>query len=307
LTTATSSNAPPRLAWARRIHLLLGCLLIAAALLKGYGAWRGEVPELQILRSAYVQLALIEAELILGFWLLSGIVPRLSHLAAVVANTGFLAAACYEVVLRARSCGCFGPVSVNPKVTVALDAVALLALLICWPGRRPNGGIRGPGQWLTLGAGCLLVLAAPLLVLRSKPDFDNRRVIFLEPDQWVGKTFRLQRYISGGDDLSQGKWLVILYRHDCPTCEVAMPSYLELAKRSSATHKRPARIAFVELPPYGAGEKHSPDAHWLTLPQNKEWAGQTPIVLLLQDGTVKAVLQGEAAEKPPASAENWID
>jgi hypothetical protein len=305
LTTATSSNAPPRIVWARRLHLLLGGILILAALLKGYGAWRGEVPELPLLRPIYVQIALAEAELILGTWLISGLTPRISHLAAVATFSVFLAVACYEIVLRARSCGCFGPLSINPKLTAVVDGVALLALLICRPVEHTSSGIRRPAQWLTLGAGGLLVLAVPVLMLSPKPDLDSRRVIFLEPDQWVGNPFPLQRYIS--DDLSHGQWLVMLYRHDCPTCEAAMPSYLEVAKRSSARQRGPARVAFVELPPYGPAEKRSPAAHWLTLPQSKEWASQTPIVLLLQNGTVKAVVQGEAAVKPPASAEDWIN
>jgi len=303
LTTATRSKAPPSRALGNLVRVLLGGILIAAAILKCYGARRGQVSEPALLRSIYAQVALVEAELILGAWLISGIAPRISHVAALLAFSCFLIAACYEVTLRARSCGCFGPVPMDPRLTAILDTAALIVLLSCRQACQLSGEIPRAVRGFTVLVGCAVALAAPAFMYRPP---DTRRVIFLEPDRWQGNEFPVLRYINDGGELREGNWLVMLYRHDCPTCEAAMPAYLELAKRVSHRRKAATRIAFVELPPYESNPAHTPDAHWFALANSKEWAGATPIVVLLGDGIVKTAVQGEAALSPPAQAEQWI-
>lgn len=304
LTTAT--KAPPRLALGNFVRFAVGGILIAAAILKCYGAWHGDAPEIPLLRSIWAQVALVQVELILGTWLISGIAPRFSHIAAILAFSCFLAAASYQVVQQARSCGCFGPVRLDPRITVGLDAAVLIALLSCWRACRIEPGIPRVARRFIVVAGCVAAVAAPVFILRSGDPFDGRRIVFLEPAQWPGTAFPLLRYINDGDALRRGNWLVMLYRHDCPTCEAAMPAYLDLAKRVSAQGKARGRIAFVEIPPVGQNETHAPDAFWFTLADNKEWAGATPIVVLLRDGIVQAAIEGESALKPPANAEQWI-
>lgn len=288
------------------VRFVVGGILIAAAILKCYGAWRGEVPENALLRPIWAQVVLIGVELILGTWLISGIGPRFSHIAAIVAFSCFLATAFYEVVQQARSCGCFGPVRLDPRFTVGLDAVVLILLLSCWRACRIDSGIPRALQKFILMAGCVAAVAAPVLMLRAGEPLDRPRVIFLEPVRWTGTPFPLLRYINEGNDLRRGNWLVMLYRHDCPTCEAAMPAYLDLAKRVSARGKAPARIAFVEIPPVGENEVHAPDAFWLTLADNNEWAGATPIVVLLRDGIVESAVEGDTGLQPPAKAEQWV-
>jgi hypothetical protein len=307
LTTLTSRNAPPHPALARAIRLLLGFILVVAAILKTYGAWRGEVPELPVLQSRYAQVALVDAELILGTWLISGLAPRYSYLAALLAFSAFFVAASYEVILQARSCGCFGPIPVSPKVTAGMDAVALLTLFICRRACQSEAGIPRAAQRLIIITGCVLALAAPVLMLRPGQSADSRHVMFLEPAKWPGSAFPLEKYVNDDGQLRQGNWLVMLYRDDCPVCESAMPSYLELARRVAAKQKRPARIAFVELPPSEKGMPHDANAYWFSLADSKEWAVMTPVVVLLRDGKVESAFQGEAAAMPPAEAERWLD
>jgi len=58
-------------------------------------------------------------------------------------------------------------------------------------------------------------------------------------------------YIDTGDKLSNGNWLVLFYHHDCPDCAEAIKRYeqMGLNLRGRADF---LRIAFIEVPPYGA-------------------------------------------------------
>ena len=47
---------------------------------------------------------------------------------------------------------------------------------------------------------------------------------------WVGGTFPLMKHISDGADFSKDRWVLLLYHHDCPMCQEALPHYQRLAK-----------------------------------------------------------------------------
>ena len=41
----------------------------------------------------------------------------------------------------------------------------------------------------------------------------------------MGKRFPLLDYVDVGETLKDGKWLVVLYHHDCPKCMEEIPRF----------------------------------------------------------------------------------
>lgn len=289
-------------------RLALGGILIVAAAFKCYGYLQGVEPSIALLKSPYAQITVIETELIIGFWLLSGLAPRWSYRVALVIFCGFLIVSAYEVVARARTCGCFGPIPVNPKVSLGLDVFALAALVLGRKVLMGGLGISALQRWLSIvaGATCLVVTAA--LFTHWDLTIEHGGLIVLRPADWIGKRFPLENYLDDDGRLRHGNWIVLLYRHDCPVCETAMPAYLQTGRRLSGEFGKPVRMAFVEVPT-GEGTNSASNehcCHWFKLSENKIWTGATPVVLMLRDGRVDQAMQGEDAINPPRSAEQWL-
>lgn len=122
-------------------------------------------------------------------------------------------------------------------------------------------------------------------------DDSSGSLIILEPQKWVGKPLPLLADLDIAGRLQAGRWIVVLYHQGCSTCIEALPGYeaMSLARQ----------VALVEMPPYaspadrliGPGSK----AVVRKLSDTKEWFATTPVVLLMQDGVVRDVLEGKAA------------
>lgn len=142
---------PPRSAIVR---VGLGVLLLAAAGLKLYGLSVSAVPRVGWFAQPWIHLATAEWELVLGAWLLSGIYPRLSWLAALVTFLAFAGVSGYLGWIGVASCGCFGTIQANPWWAFGVDGLALCALATSPPERRPN-----QTQWQTTTVPAIVVVA----------------------------------------------------------------------------------------------------------------------------------------------------
>lgn len=140
--------------------MVLGLLLLAAAGLKAQGLALEPTGEHTILSSPRLEIAAIEAEILLGVWLLSGWAARFAWVAAL-AFFGILAGvSSYLALVGQQDCGCFGRVAVNPWLTFSIDIAAVAALLV-W---RPRAGdARDRAVWLgsivKAIAGAMVILA----------------------------------------------------------------------------------------------------------------------------------------------------
>lgn len=123
----------PRLLPYSLVARLLGLLLLMAAGLKLYGLRVEPVAGAGIFSAAEFQVAVVEFEIVLALWLLSGIRTVLSWLVALVTFTGFATASFYLAWIGQSSCGCFGSVHVDPWFTLGLDCVILLGLAVGRP------------------------------------------------------------------------------------------------------------------------------------------------------------------------------
>jgi hypothetical protein len=169
------------------VRILLGILLIVAAGLKLLDRSPDPLARAGWIFSPHWHLAAIEAEAILGIWLLTGAVPRLLWLVALLCFCLFASVNLYLGIEGQPSCGCFGAkLAISPWYALVLD-LAAVASLVWW---RPRQGHRTEMPYLAMlprglavagGSGVILVavfggltwiygsLPETLLHLRAEP------------------------------------------------------------------------------------------------------------------------------------------
>ena len=268
----------------RGILITLGLLLLTAAAFKGYQLLTEPVTNGDIWSYRPYLVLVVECELALGLWLLSGLFPRAAWAAALVCFSFFSFVTLYKAVTGASSCGCFGSVHVDPWITLTLiDLPAVLALglfrpaslrlrrlLLCLRFRRrplqtlirqflrPSPSASRFTATVTVIAG-LLGLTTPILAL-NEPAAVTATYEVLDPETWIGRALPILEHIDIAEQIQEGTWLVLFYHHDCPDCRRALPQYAQMA-RDLAGNEDSLRIALIEVPPYG------PEPAWpATLP-----------------------------------------
>ena len=234
---------------------------------------------------------------------------RLAWRAAVLCFTVFACVSAYKGLLGEASCGCFGKVAVNPWYTFALD-VALVGLLLGFPpGQTTPGSKRAwrlPG-WACVCTAVLVGVFGAFIMsdfhgtspLAEGVVQGQGRLVLLLPEEWTGKRFPLFDQIDVGDRLAKGTWLVVLYHLDCGECLELIEQYQQSVDGADG-HARGAGVAFIDVPQSGAsGEKpvlDERDCLLGRLSESQEWFVSTPVLLTLQDGTVKEVDETGNAE-----------
>jgi hypothetical protein len=267
--------------------------LLSAAILKGYELFAAPLPETGVWSSRAFRIAAVEAEGFLGLWLLSGLWRRGARWAALAGFHVFFTVSLSRALAGEESCGCFGPVRIDPRWTAALDLAAILSLWRWRPGEGQGRPVGSRDLRVVVILLLFLIVGIPggLVLAARWPDLDaDGSVVILKPEKWVGHRCPLLPYADIGDELSRGRWLVVLYRHDCPHCRAVVPIY-EAKARAVAANPAAPRIAFLAVPPHGTPLwKFASGSASLQgrLTESKEWYGSTPAVLRLQDGVVQA-------------------
>lgn len=285
--------------------LLIGVLLLTTAGLKCHQlAWllKTEGP----VRVPWFALSLIIAEFSLGIWLLSQWNPHSAWLLSLCLFVAFTSYSLIALLRGSESCGCLGRVAMPPSLTLLVDIVSV-ALLVAFPpftARAANAADRRCGivaYISSLTKSHYALLAFPLIVagaaagwiaspsgseVRLSPE---RESIVLQPEVWDGKTFPLFGYIDRSEELRLGRWLVVIYHHDCERCLAAIVERLPMS--SSGTE----RLALLELPPYGKLPYDSPVGSALhrRLSPSKNWIATTPIEVRIDHGVVYSVTYTE--------------
>jgi len=278
--------------------VLAGILLLAAGL-KAHQLATQPVVGTGLLAGRTALIVELECEILLGVWLMSGVFSGLAWLAATASFVAFSFITYSKAVRGEASCGCFGVVTVSPWITLIMDILAVTTLVSLRRGfwqSLPAARMR-----LRLAAACLAAaaLGAPAAVAAMSfkaatidpagQILGSGKWVLLEPETWTGKKLPLSRYLrmDRAEELTKGKWAVILYRHDCPHCRE------ELGKmRAGLQGTEPPRMAFVELPPYGSGRAaflpEGKNLFFGKLDDSKSWLIETPAMLSLDGGIVKS-------------------
>jgi hypothetical protein len=139
--------------------ILLGLLLLTSAILKLSGDAPASLGQNSVLFSPPVRMLTIEAELLLGLWLVSGWQAGAARLAAL-SFFGLLAAVSLWLALEGQSsCGCFGRIAIHPWVTLIFDLSAVGALAVFRPrlvsSDRGRTGLKG---LMCAGVGAVVLL-----------------------------------------------------------------------------------------------------------------------------------------------------
>lgn len=298
-------------------RLFASFLLATAAAMKCYQFATGPVPESGPLSTRWIAASLAALEWLGSLLLISGIAARAIRLAALISFCAFAVVALTEGFAGRESCGCFGRWELHPFVAATVDVLVVLSLLKWRPLRTSSLS----GRRLAIRAACvffgwgLVGGPAAYAMLNYKPTtvdsagalVERGRVVVLEPERWIGRPLPILRYIedlperlkvrgrSLRDELAEGDWLVVFFRHDCPKCRENMPKYAELGRRA-AQDPTAAKLAFVELAPYGKlNGVPAPNGGAVArarLSDNWVWFIEAPTELCLRSGRVVSVVTG---------------
>jgi hypothetical protein len=115
----------------RFCFVALGLVLLTAAGLKAWSLPRGISPSADWWLDPRLQLFVVEWEVVLGLWLVSGYRPVAGWLVAAVTFASFAGLSGFLGLRGVPSCGCFGASQTSPWWSFAVDVVAL-AVLARW-------------------------------------------------------------------------------------------------------------------------------------------------------------------------------
>jgi hypothetical protein len=165
-SNAAALSVPHRRSTAARhaqaaVHVAAAALLMAAALLKAYQAVAGPA-EVRSTASRLLELGLIEFELIVAAMLLLNVLPFAARYLALTAFTVFAGVSLRKAMSGFSTCGCFGPVDVDPRATAAIDLLMVLLLALA---PSPSPPPSSPTRWsvwrrIALMAFTVLMIAA---------------------------------------------------------------------------------------------------------------------------------------------------
>jgi hypothetical protein len=141
----------------RAVSVFLGVVLLVAGGLKLAG-----LSDASLGRPGttwwYAQAGLAAFELGFGVWMLAGLYPRWTRLAALATFLAFFNIALSRALAGEASCGCAGAVKFSPWWAVGFDLAAVLALAMGLPATAMPIG--GRWRWAGATAGMVLALGA---------------------------------------------------------------------------------------------------------------------------------------------------
>ncbi len=277
----------------------LGIVLIAAAFLKS--STPAELATLQTVFDfpQWLAVSAIQAELFVAVLLIAGVWNSWTWWLTVGMFVVFAFVSLHRGLAGYESCGCFGPIEVNPWWTFTFDLAAIGFLLSQRAHflRQRRHACRSPRMLIAIGVFLALSIPSIALALRAGPTqfgdvahtIESTTLVVLKPEDWVGTEFPLGSYLNPDVDVSCGAWTILLYHDACPTCQSALPSYNALAA-DSANVSEPTHVLLVEVPPYGSWPlDRTTRVQHTRLSERWEWFVQTPVEIQLRDGMVKTV------------------
>lgn len=276
------------------IATAVGVLLLVTAALKVLHSTESAALQTVYDLPLWLMIGVVQVELIVGLMLISGLWNRSVWLGAITLFTAFAAFSLYRALAGFESCGCFGPLRVSPWATFTLDvAIAVIlaslrrTLIPVASGRRPYRAFAWAGAYLLLAGSSTVYLlsAGPKVWAGGNSAIDDTGLVILEPEKWSGQRFPLSEHFSPRVELTRGEWIVLLYHHDCPQCQEALPKYERLAADALANGDR-VRVLLVEVPPYASDVIEFGRAFHVRLSDKREWFVQSPVEIQLNEGKV---------------------
>lgn len=206
----------------------------------------------------------------------------------------FVASTVYAI-LTGRSCSCFGE-QLSPAVMLAIDIVVIVMALLFRPGPSAHRG-RPTVVHLTVCAvlGCSF---AGVAVWRDQAVDRSEPLEFLLADMLTGRQWPLdERLHPGLSPLSDGRWMVLVVRHDCDHCRQLLAEHFSDPARHRDDERTAILIAGSSEWPFQLDQVSIETAGEATI----SWPGEepfvaSPAVFLLEDAIVVQAADGNDAD-----------
>lgn len=167
VSAAAPADRPYSLMKLTFVPVVLGLVLLAAGGLKAHEVVVEPAVGETFWGSRWFLAGLVEFELLLGMWLISGWQASQARKVALATFSVFLVVAVYRAANGASSCACFGRLEVSSRFAVVLDIGALVAISVWIPGPRDTTtkGARAKAVLSLILLLILLLAGAPLVIL----------------------------------------------------------------------------------------------------------------------------------------------
>lgn len=224
--------------------------------------------------------------------MLSGLAKHLARWVSIILFTAFSLISLSKLLNGDANCGCFGTVTVPTGWVFGIDLCFALLLIFSKPSKAPllqrrdfRGGLLLFGIWV-------IVLTGASAMVKSRIFYQsNIRVI--TANSWNGKELPIIDEISFQHEveLSNGQWIIVLYRSRCPLCA-------DLDKKTQILSEKLSElglsigIAVLEVPPYANEPMTFRAAHHGKLQEDRTWIVPTPMVFELDEGIVRSGYRG---------------
>jgi hypothetical protein len=229
-------------AW-KGIRWFMAVVLLLAAGLETYQLVIEPTFDKNLFSAWWFNVFVVEFEIFFVFWLIFGLLPKLTWVADVSLFSIFAMVSCYKAISGETSCGCFGSVTVNPWLTMVFD-LGMIGLL--WKFQPVCATLNFQSiideflKSFRLRKLILVVLVWFIIIIPityaifsvNKTDFgnlgvefvglDGKKVLLLTPEKWNNKKFPLIPYIEKSEmieRLKNGQWTVVLFSHQCEKCK----------------------------------------------------------------------------------------
>jgi hypothetical protein len=281
-------------------RLVTGLLLAIAAVLKVHQAANVPVYDSDETISRMFSAGVIELELFMSCWLLSGLWPRKSRVAVLLLFTVFSAISAVKLIRGDDSCGCLGDLAVHPGISLLLDTGVFVGLWVEKPRTRIKNACLMQSEMTRAAVAGLVFLtvggvsfAAVVWPAKYSTLDDHGRItnqsdlVILRPKQWMGKMLPLLDHIMPADKLGHGHWIVVLHRANCSKCAKAIARYRATAQELASSDAE-VQIALISI---DADSMGGDDPHILygCLRNDRSWFARTPTEIVIENGIVKSV------------------
>jgi hypothetical protein len=149
----------------RNVSFVVAIILLSACAAKSWAMVSGNMPVTQL--ESLLNVILVQAELSLALWLISGNRRDLALATSALFFIGATVVNLSSIWLGKSSCGCFGSIAIPPKVTLILNICILVAIAASLRAANLKSALRFGRIGLTVPL-CISFLVIAALVQMSR-------------------------------------------------------------------------------------------------------------------------------------------
>ena len=141
----------------------------------------------------------------------------------------------------------------------------------------------------------LIGVTTPILALNEPANVTSSYEV-LEPETWAGKRLPIMEHIDIGEQLEKGRWIIFLYRHNCPVCLAIYGKFEQMAHNLANRGDCQKKVALVEVPPYGLIAGNT-ERSFISgkLSNDRKWFVDSCLILL-SDGIIQGAWSNASAD-----------